>query len=70
MGAFDTFMIMRLTLLWSDWWKISIWNGVMGSQPIRMKSDLDQVCSGQVQDKFRPGLRQVWNRFGTSLGQV
>ena len=48
-AAYGTFMIMRSTLLRCNWWKFSIWNGVMGSQAIRIKF---KTSSEQVQDKF------------------
>ena len=54
-GAFGSFMIISSTLLKSDWSKFSIWNGVMGSQPIRMK--------------HRTGPGKVWERSLNSPGE-
>ena len=75
-GAFGSFMIISSTLLKSDWSKFSIWNGVMGSQPIRMKHSLGEVreqsgsSPGIVQKESGSCLGRVWEESGSSLGRV
>ena len=45
-GAFGTFMIMRTILLWSDWWKFSIWNEVMGGSTNQNEAFVRGFCAG------------------------
>ena len=46
-GVFATFVIIRPILPWSDWWKFSIWNGMMGSQLICL------MCGNSYLGKLR-----------------
>ena len=73
-------MIMRPTLLWSDWRKFSIWNGVIGNQPIRIKCwfvtgqapvhDKHGIDPGLVCDKYRTGQVTVRDKCGLGLGLI
>ena len=75
-GAFGSFMIISSTLLKSDWSKFSIWNGVMGSQPIRMKHSPGEVqeqsgnSPGAVQEESGKSLGAVWEESRSSPGIV
>ena len=54
-GAFGSIMIIKPSLLKTDWLNFSIWNGVMGIQLIRMK--------------YRTGPGKVWTEEKSSEGQ-
>ena len=71
-------MITRLSIFKYDWSIFSIWNGVMGIQPIRMKygTDLGKVQGkseeslGKVQGKSGEDPGHVLDKYGTGTGQV
>ena len=73
--AFCTFMVIKPILLWSDWWKFSIWDGVMKNQPIRMKHLFRQIvranCSGNCSGNVRAIVRAIVRAmFGQLFGQL
>ena len=73
-GAFGCFMIMRPSIFKCDWSIFSIWNGVMGIQPIRIKygtgsgkvqgrsMEKSAKCLGKVQGRSRENLGKVWGK--------
>ena len=60
-GAFGSYMIMRSTLLKSDWSKVIIWNGVMERKPIRKKYGTGSGTGASlVQNRF---MTKVWHNI-------